>query len=103
MIGNTYGSISVAVNILLVLFMFAHVFNQTIDRLGHKAEGWTWLFVVIGVAATLLAVGALDLVLDWSAFFLCVLAFSVSGLPMIIGAVARHYEERSRAHKATRE
>jgi len=101
--GMTLGTLSVVVNILLALFLFALFFNWRINKLGARAEGWSWLLVLIGNLVTLAGIGLLDLVLDWNAFFVGLLAFAASGLPMAIGAWRRHQEAVERAMKAARE
>src|SRR5262245_64281526 len=100
MIRTTFGVISVAVNILLVLFLFAYFYNRQITKLGARAEGWAWLQVVIGVFVTLIGIGLLDLLLSWNAFFIGLLAFAASGAPMCLGAYKRHQEAQLRAQKA---
>ena len=98
--GIDFGQVSVITNILFLLFLFAYFFNKRIEKMGHAAEGWTWLHVVIGVGVTQIGIGLLDLILNWNAFFIGMLAYAASGAPMIYGAVARHIEERERARKA---
>lgn len=41
--GIEYGTVSVVMNILFGLFFFAYFFNRWIERIGHRAEGWTWI------------------------------------------------------------
>ncbi len=101
--GSTFGAISVVINILLVLFLFAFFYDRTITNLGSRAEGWAWLQVVIGVFITLIGIGLLDLILSWNAFFMGLLAFVASGAPMCYGAYRRHQEAQARARKAMSE
>jgi heme A synthase len=98
--GIDYGRLSVIINILLLLFIFSYFFNKKIESLGHNTEGWTWLTVVIGVGVTQVGVGLLDLVLNWNAFYIGILAYTASGSPMIYGALLRYIEKRERARKA---
>jgi len=101
--GIEYGRVSVTVNVLLLLFIFGYLYNKKIEELGHLAEGWTWLQVVIGVIVTQIGAGLLDTVLEWNALFLGALAFAASGLPMVYGAVLRYLDERERTRKAIHE
>ncbi len=101
--GSTFGAVSVVINILLVLFLFAFFYNRKIESLGARGEGWTWLQVVIGVFVTLIGIGLLDVILEWNAFFISLLAFSASGAPMCYGAYKRHQEADARARKAMQE
>lgn len=101
--GSTFGAISVAINILLSLFLFGFFYNRWIVSLGARAEGWSWLQVVGGVFVTLIGIGLLDLFLDWNAFYLSLLAFAASGAPMSYGAYKRHVEAQARARKAMQE
>ena len=101
--GCECGTVSVIANILFVLLIASYLYNKLVEKIGNKAEGWVWLEVVIGVLATLAAIGVLDTLLDWNAFFLGLLAFSVSGAPMIVGAAKRFLDANQRAHKAMKE
>lgn len=101
--GIEYGTVSVVMNILFGLFFFAYFFNRWIERIGHRAEGWTWLQVVIGVVVTQAGVGLLDVALGWNAFYLGLIAYTASGLPMISGAAGRHFDARERARQAMQE
>lgn len=101
--GIDLGTLSVTLNILTGLFIFAYFYDRKIASLGAKGEGWAWFQVVIGVAVTLVAIGLLDVVLPWNAFFIGLMAFTVSGTPMSYGAYQRHREAEARAHKAMHE
>jgi heme A synthase len=101
--GFDYGQLSVITNIWLVLFIFGYFYNMKVNQLGHRAEGWVWLEVVIGVIVTQIGIGCLDVVLNWNAFYLGILAYTASGLPMIAGAVKRYLEDHERARKAMHE
>lgn len=104
MIGTDLGTISVVAVILILLFAFSLWFNSKIEQLGPSAEGFAWLEVVIGVFVTLIAIGLLDLVLPhWNAFFIGLMAFVASGLPMSYGAYNRHREAVGRFLKAMKE
>lgn len=101
--GIDLGTISEVLVILSVLFVFSHFYNRKIESAGSQLEGWSWLLVVIGVFYTQLAIGLLDLILPWNAFYLGMLAYTVSGFPMIYGAYCRHQETQERARKALNE
>ena len=101
--GITFGTFSAVINILLALLIFSFFFNLTITKNAAKVEGWSWLLVVIGNFVTLLGMGALDLLLDWNALFIGLLAFSVSGAPMAWGAWKRNQDATERAIKAAKE
>ena len=101
--GFDLGTISVTLNILTGLLVFAYFYDRKIGSLGADGEGWAWLQVVIGVFVTLIGIGLLDLVLTWNAFFISLLAFSVSGAPMSYGAYQRYREANQRAQKAAKE
>lgn len=103
MFGMSLGEVSVIANILFVLLIVSAGYNTLITKLGVRAEGYVWLQVVVGVAYTLIAIGVMDLFLDWNAFFIGALAFAVSGLPMCLGAIDRHLEASERARKAMKE
>lgn len=101
--GNVFGEISVILNILLFLLIFGYCYNKKVNELGHRAEGWVWLEVVVGVIVTQVFIGLLDIILDWNAFFIGMMAYTASGLPMIGGAFVRYLEDRERARKAMQE
>lgn len=104
MIGMDLGTISVVVAILILLFVFAVGFNNWIEKLGTSAEGFAWLEVVIGVFVTLIGIGLLDLVLpQWNAFFIGLMAFAATGLPMSLGAYNRHKDAVGRFLKAMKD
>ena len=101
--GMSFGQLSAIVNVLLALLILSWCFNRYIEKAGASIEGWDWLLVAIGVTYTQMAVGLLDLLLPWNAFYLGMLAYSVSGFPMIRGAYLRHKETHARAKKALHE
>jgi hypothetical protein len=101
--GLAFGTFSEIFNILVVLLVTSYLFDQWITRAGIKVEGKAWVLVVIGVSYTQVAVGLLDLILPWNAFYLGMLAYSVSGFPMIYGALRRHQDMQKRAERALKE
>lgn len=103
MIGIDLGKVLEALVVLWVLFTTSYFYDRMIADMGNKLEGFDWLLVVIGVFYTLVAIGLLDVLLEWNAFFIGALAFGVSGLPMMNGAHKRHNEAISRARKALNE
>lgn len=101
--GSTFGTVSAVLNVLFLLLITSYFFNRRIEVAGSGAEGWSWLLVVIGVSYTQLAIGLLDKILDWNAFFIGMLAYAVSGFPMMYGAYMRYQEMQGRARKALNE
>lgn len=101
--GSDFGTVSAVMNVLVVLFILSYIYDRIIERMGPRGEGWAWMQVVIGVFYTLLAIGILDLLLPWNAFFIGFLTFAVSGTPMSYGAYMRHREAHERAQKAMKE
>ena len=101
MIGIDLGKVLGVLIVSWVLFTTSYIFDRKITDLGNKLEGYDWLLVVIGVSYTLVAIGILDIFLDWNAFFIGALAFAVSGIPMMHGAQQRNNEAQARARKAT--
>lgn len=103
MIGMPFGQLSAVINVLFVLLIVSFLFNRYIEKAGNDIEGYTWLLVVIGVTYTQIAIGVLDTLLNWNAFFLGMLAYSASGFPMIYGAHHRRKDMVERAKKAVNE
>ena len=87
--GFDLGTVSEVVVILAALFTFALWYDRKVTHVGTRGEGFIWLQVVLGVFVTLIAMGLLDWLLPWNAFFIGLLAFSVSGAPMSWGAYQR--------------
>lgn len=70
------------------LFGFGVCLNLLVSAFDRRGlEGYTWLFVVLGVAVTILTVGS---IIGWLNVIILFFAFTVSGTPMIVGAVIRH-------------
>lgn len=88
--------LSAAVLLLIGLYVYGWMYNRYIQSLGADLEGFTWLAVVVGVGVTLLGIGLLDVVLDWNAAFIGLIAFAASGFEMCRGAVARYIRLRRR-------
>lgn len=101
--GLIFGKLSDTLSILLVLLVASYMFDQQITKAGTRAEGQSWKLVVIGVFYTQLAIGLLDVILGWNAFFLGMLAYTVSGFPMIYGAHKRNQDMQQRADRALKE
>jgi hypothetical protein len=94
------GAITVA--ILAGLAAFSWFFNRYIERQGVDLDGFVWLLVVIGNLVTLAGVGLLDLVLQWNAGLIGLLAFAASGLPVSYGAFRRYIDRRRRLRDVVR-
>lgn len=103
MIGMNLGTVLEVLVILWLLLTTSYFYNRKIADLGIRLEGYDWLLVVIGVTYTLVAIGLLDMLLHWNAFFTGSLAFAVSGAPMMYGAYQRHNETQARAREAFHE
>ena len=79
----------------MALWLFGIGFNALTafcESRGYLA-GYTSLFVVLGVAVTVLASAA---VIGLGDALLLGLLFSASGLPMIVGSIVRHVSRRQR-------
>lgn len=84
--GNEFGEnlqMGVAVFIVFAAPLFGFFFNRLIDHLPENEH--TSLYVVIGVAVTLVFVG----LLSWKAALLSLVIFGLTGLPMIAGDFRR--------------
>ena len=80
----------------LVLFGTGYnAFVEWAEEHGYT-EGYTSLLVVAGVAATLAGVA----ILDFKAALLAGAMFVASGLPMIIGSIARYVRRRAASVQA---
>ena len=90
-IGTNWGLLAA---IYLGLLLFGVGFNALIawtERKGYL-QGYTSLFVALGVSVTILAMTLID-----PSFALATLgAFVASGAPMIAGSIWRHMMERER-------
>ena len=108
MIGINSGVVSV-LNImgvlltLLCLVLFGAWYNRQIDKWGKDAEGYAWLQVALGVIVTIAGAGILNLFIEWNAFFVDLLAFTASGIPMITGDIRRYLAARRRLNSFQKE
>lgn len=96
--GVNWGLIAVVIGLLL----FGMVYNRVVgwmEREGH-ADGYVAFLVCAGVGATLLAWGLLGQ--RWNDVLLLLALFMASGLPMILGSMARHMRARARDRAAER-
>lgn len=98
--GTGLGDVLGVVFVLVLLALFGYFYDREITRLGNQIEGFVWLSVVIGVFVTLIAMGILDVLLNWNSFFIGFIAYAASGSPMVCGAIIRFLDERDRARKA---
>jgi hypothetical protein len=78
----------------LGLMMFGIGFNAFVEwlerrPLGH--HGYTAFLVVIGVAVTVLASWP---IIGFKAVLTLIVAFLASGIPMVVGSIARYMRER---------
>jgi hypothetical protein len=79
--------------VLFGLLMFGTVYNNLVQKLGRRKEGYTSLLVVGGVLITLAGVA----LVSWQCAVLTLSAFAASGLPMVLGDIQRHIQARERA------
>jgi len=84
--------------ILALLFLFGIVFNWITHFAERKGwiEGYTALFVVIGVSVT---VGGMGFLIGWKNVMYVYAGFVASGTPMIVGSIARYMLARERAQR----
>lgn len=80
----------------MALILFGFFYNQVVDRLGEKQEGYTSLLVVCGVIVNLIALAA---VYGLGAALVSALFFTCSGGPMIAGEVMRSLRKKAHARK----
>jgi hypothetical protein len=90
--------LTMIVSVLFALFFFGWAFNSLVNWLGDRKDGYTSLLVVAGVLVTL---GGVALI-DWRAAGLALAGFAASGLPMVIGDVARTVAKREKALRLMR-
>lgn len=77
--------------VLFALVMFGAAYNALMARLGDDKEGYTALFVALGVGVTITGVA----IVSWHAALLALASFAASGSPMIIGSVYRYIRKRN--------
>lgn len=78
--------------ILVGLFFFGVAYDQLMARLEARKDDFVAFMVVFGVLVTL---GGVALV-DWQGALLALGMFAASGLPMIVGSMARSMRKRER-------
>jgi len=90
--GMDSGAIAVTV---ASLFLFGWAFNQLITYLHRRGlnDGFTWLEVVVGNAAVIVAAG---FTLGWGAALLLFVYFAPAGFWMAAGDIWRHVRARQR-------
>ena len=86
---------SLILAVLLGLILFGIGYNFLVDWMSSKkyAEGYMSLLVAFGVFGTLVGLSFIS----WPIAILCLAGFVASGLPMIVGSIARYM--RKRAHE----
>jgi len=83
------------VAVMTGLLLFGIVYNAFVawlERRGHD-QGYTALLVVAGTLVTLLGAAVIIGLEDALVVLAC---FAASGLPMIVGSIARHVQERAK-------
>lgn len=88
--GVNFGAITVTA---VFLFLFGWAFNQLINYLHRHGlnDGYTWLEVVIGNLAVIIAAG---FTIGWDASLLLLLYFAAAGAWMAGGDIWRHVKAR---------
>lgn len=89
MIEHDFSRISAILMALLLFGVFYNALVALADKHGYL-EGFTWLAVCVGCAATLLGVA----LIDWHCALITLLAFMASGTPMASGAIWRYVRMR---------
>ncbi len=82
------------------LIGFGVLYNQLTAWIGEKQRGFTSLLVAGGVGGTILIIIPL---IGLNAAGIVLGAFVCTGLPMIIGSIARYINERQKEIRAIRE
>jgi hypothetical protein len=79
--------------VMLALVLFGILYNFLVDWLSSRkyAEGYMSLLVAFGVLGTMIGIA----LISWPVAVLCLLTFSASGLPMIVGSIARYMRKRA--------
>ena len=95
MIGNVNGAYS----LIIGLIGFGILCNQFTAWLGERRRGYTSLLASGGVAGTVLLISPW---IGWEHTLYILGAFTFSGLPMIIGSIARYINERQKEVQAIR-
>ncbi|MCK4826166.1 hypothetical protein KA005_61045 [bacterium] len=84
--------------ILFALFWFGCAFNAFVDFLRDRSDGYLSMLVAVGVGITLIGVA----IISWQAAVLVLVCFTASGIPMIIGEIARSISKREKALRIQR-
>lgn len=99
---------NILITICISLFLFGTIYAVIIYYHPFRS-GWTWASVVIGVGFT----GAHEMIaifytvlMDGDPYWIVIyplIAFSLSGIPMIVGQVAKHINQSRQAHHIEKE
>lgn len=81
--------------VLAVLLLFGLAYNWAVARIEQAVpdHGYTAIWVIGGVAVTLLATVPL---IGWRDALIVLAAFAASGLAMTVGSIQRHLARRQR-------
>ena len=85
-------------SVLFGLFMFGCSFNALVDYLKDRSDGYLAMLVTAGVGITLIGAA----IISWQAAVLLLACFAASGIPMIIGEIARSIQMREKALRRQR-
>ena len=84
--------------VLFGLFMYGWAYNAFVGSMEGRKDGYLAMLVAAGVGTTLVGVA----VISWQAALLVLVCFAASGIPMIIGEIARTIRKRERALRVQR-
>lgn len=80
--------------VLLGLILFGIVYNLAVDFLASRrySEGFMSILVALGVFCTLVGISFIS----WPMAMIALLCFAASGLPMMVGSIARYVRKRAK-------
>lgn len=90
---------AVTILVLVGLVAFGVLYNLLVAKAEQTETGYTAFLVVGGVVVTVAATAPL---IGWQAAMMVGLAFVASGLPMVIGSMARYVKRTQAEHQALR-
>lgn len=97
--GNEMSNDAVTILVLGGLVVFGVLYNTLVAKAEQTETGYTAFLVVGGVVVTVAATAPL---IGWQAAMVVGLAFAASGLPMVIGSMARYVRRTQAEHQALR-
>jgi len=91
-------TIPLAIVAVILLAVFSILYNHWIAAFGEKKDGYTAILVAVGNFVTLLVVA----IFSWKAALIVLMAFVISGTPMVAGDVYRSIVRRERVFNEAR-